>query len=128
PRGCAKLEAVELRLADGSARQVYRAGGRVEPHDHQLVLEGGAPAALRVRLLTPLRINRRGRILGRSELTPGDLLNACARRAQLMADFHAPGALAVDFAAVRRVAESVRLEERALHWRKLSRWSNRQRQ
>ena len=86
-----------------------------------------APPAVRVQLLSPLRIRGGGRYVGPSEFNFRTFAANLLRRFSLLTYFFGQAPLEVDFAALVREAEGVPLEDVQLRWRELSRRSSRQR-
>ena len=84
-----------------------------------------APAAVRVRLLAPLRIRQRGRHIGPQDMAPRTFAAHLVRRISLLTYFFSDVPLETDFAALLRHAESFALEA-DLHWRDGARRSSRQ--
>ena len=112
--------------ADGEPWTTIRANGGMMavPADEPCVPP--APDAVRVHLLSPLRVRRDGRYV-----RPGDFdFRAFAanllRRSSLLTYFFGKTPLEVDFAALLHDAESVCLEDVQLRWWELSRRSSRQ--
>ena len=86
-----------------------------------------APAAVRVRLLSPLRVRRDGRYVRPSEFDFRTFAANLLRRFSLLTYFFGGAPLETDFAALLRDSEGVELEDAQLCWRELSRRSSRQR-
>lgn len=76
---------------------------------------------------TPLRLQQNGAALPPHRLTPRPLLLAAARRASLLAEFHASGAPPIDWKALAAAADALK-DERHLEWRDWTRYSSRQKQ
>ena len=87
---------------------------------------GQVPAAVRVRLLAPLRIRQNGRNVGPRDLDARALSGALVRRISLLTYFFSDTPLETDFAALLRHAGSIRLEDVELRWRDGARRSSRQ--
>lgn len=86
-----------------------------------------AGSALTLVFDTPLRLQRNGRVLGAAALAPRDLLMALVRRIALVAEFHGPGPLALDFSELARRSETIE-GDKIFVWRDWTRYSNRQKQ
>jgi CRISPR-associated endoribonuclease Cas6 len=91
------------------------------------------PAALcaeriEIELASPLRLVEQGRLVAPDAFRPRHLLLALLRRISLLAERHGPGPLAVDFHALKALAETAEFAERDLRWAEWRRWSGRQRQ
>ena len=84
-------------------------------------------SAATLRFATPLRLQQNGRALPPDKLHARTLLMALARRANLLAEFHADGPLVADFAALGEAAAHIR-EEKHLTWLDWTRFSSRQQQ
>jgi len=76
---------------------------------------------------TPLRLQRNGHALPPEKLDARTLLMALARRANLLAEFHAHGPLIDDFSALTKACDGIR-DTRQLVWRDWTRYSSRQHQ
>ena len=86
-----------------------------------------APPAVRVQLLSPLRIRRDGRYVGPGEFDFRAFAANLLRRFSLLTYFFGQAPLEVDFAGLLRETEGVPLQDAQLRWRELSRRSSRQR-
>jgi hypothetical protein len=86
------------------------------------------PAAgpVAIRLLTPLRCKRDGRLVTPERLRPGDLLMALVRRVSMLASFHGGGPLELDFADLKARAAGLAWRRADLAWRETVRRSARQ--
>ena len=85
------------------------------------------PPAVTLRFLSPLRLQDNGRALGPQRIDARRLVMNLARRASLLAEFHAAGAPGFDFAALAAHAATLK-ETRILEWRDWTRYSSRQQQ
>jgi hypothetical protein len=83
------------------------------------------PPTVRVRLLTPLRIKRRGHLVGPKEFEPATLLHALCERVSLLAGHYGGGA-GPDWGRLRPHADAVQMEHQTLHWQDWTRYSSRQ--
>lgn len=87
-----------------------------------------ASTSLRLRLLTPLRLQHNGRPLGPSELTPRKFIADLLRRVTLLGEFHGDLVPAIeDPQALVQLASTLH-HEAELHWFDWSRYSSRQKQ
>ena len=84
------------------------------------------PDAVRVRLLSPLRVRRDGRYVGPSVFDFRIFAVNLLRRFSLLTYFFGETPLEVDFAALLRGSDEIELEDANLRWRELSRRSSRQ--
>ena len=93
------------------------AGGPVPP---------ASPAALRVRLLSPLRIKRHEHLVGTASFDFRAFMGGLLRRISLLTYFFGESPLETDFAGLLGAATSVSVTNRALRWREWTRRSSRQ--
>jgi hypothetical protein len=75
----------------------------------------------------PLRLQTNGRRATADEFTPRKLLTTLIRRIALIHEFHGPGPLPLDFAALAQRAEAIE-SDKDLRWRDWQRYSSRQQQ
>lgn len=88
---------------------------------------GTGHSALTLYFRTPLRLQKNGHALPPEKLDARTLLMALVRRANLLSEFHAGGALVEDF--VPLLAATVTIQDsKHLVWRDWTRYSSRQRQ
>jgi hypothetical protein len=128
-RGRCKVTALEREETLGGDRweQVYSAEcGEFGRRETSAPAIPAAPAKVRLRLLTPLRIKRHGRFVGVREFAAADLLrNLYARLAVLTALYaHAPDQF--PWRSVRDQAERVHIASSQLRWYEWTRFSSRQ--
>jgi hypothetical protein len=127
--GCARLRRVWLH-GDDAEPVLEGPGGRLRPHSTGVACppEALAPEAVRVELLTPMRLKREGRVLGvYDRVTPADLLHALVRRTADLCELQLGLPTGFDFASLRERAARVQ-GEASLRWHGAARWSNRQQQ
>ena len=86
----------------------------------------GVPEAVRLRLLSPMRIRRNGRNVGPDDLDARALAGTLLRRVSLLTYFFSDRPLETDFAGLVRHADSVSVVGRELLWRDGARRSSRQ--
>jgi hypothetical protein len=84
------------------------------------------PDKVRIRLVTPLRVQRNGNLVSAEELGMGDLLAPLIRRISLLSYFHGPVPLEGDFASITEKARGLPLLESDLRWEDGVRHSGRQ--
>jgi hypothetical protein len=84
-----------------------------------------APSTVRLRLLTPLRMKRRGHLVGPREFEATTLLNALYGRATLLAG-HYGGKAGPEWGRLKPHADDVRMEHQSLRWQDWTRYSSRQ--
>ena len=105
--------------------------GSIAAHPQRISIGGetdvSPDSAATLRFETPLRLQQNGRALPPERLPARTLLMALARRASLLAEFHAAGALVEDFAALGAACADIR-EEKCLTWLDWTRYSSRQQQ
>jgi hypothetical protein len=80
-----------------------------------------------LKLLSPLRLQQKGKLVGSRELTPHILLMTLARRYKLLADVCLSNPVELDFRHIGEIADSLALTKR-LRWFDWERFSNRQQQ
>ncbi|WKN24010.1 CRISPR system precrRNA processing endoribonuclease RAMP protein Cas6 [Azotobacter vinelandii] len=120
-----RCELLEVHCED-DPEPVYRSGcGRIREHRPQPAPPPTAGQPLRLRLLTPMRLRKDGRCVGRRELDASTLLIALARRTQALRDRHCPGQAPIDFRALADHAATIGLEG-DLRWFDWTRYSSRQ--
>lgn len=84
------------------------------------------PAAVRVRLLTPLRLKEDGHNVTPDQFQPHHLLRNVLRRISLLTYFHTDTPYETDFAALTAQARDVQPRAAELTWRDWKRYSSRQ--
>ncbi|MEK0085280.1 CRISPR system precrRNA processing endoribonuclease RAMP protein Cas6 [Benzoatithermus flavus] len=84
------------------------------------------PKQVRVELLTPLRVQRDGHLVGPETFTPGDLLRNLVRRVSMLRQFFTDRPLEADFVALKELGLGLRARHAALRWVDLVRRSSRQ--
>lgn len=85
-----------------------------------------APDAVRIRLISPLRIKRRGHFVGAKDFDFHAFAANLLRRISLLTNFFGDAPLTADFAGLLRGAEEVPVAKEDLRWRDLTRHSSRQ--
>ena len=113
----------EVRDEDGGV--LWRPG-----EAYPVAPEGPAPAAVgrrvRLRLRSPLRMTRDGRLVTPEALTARDVLMSGVRRLGLLAGFFGSGSDGLDFRGLKAEAEVARIIDARLRWKDLFRRSTRQ--
>jgi hypothetical protein len=79
-----------------------------------------------LRLLTPLRIKRRGHLVGPAEFEAADLLRALCERLTLLAGLYGGDAAHFQWGGIRHHADDVRIQAHDLRWHDWTRFSSRQ--
>ncbi len=126
-RARASLLQVLQLLPGGETRHIFAPGEKMHRPIPASPLIPPAPAsAVRVQLLTPLRLQHQGRLMKPKTFSPQPLLMNLVRRYSMLHLFHGPGEMQADFRALKRDSEKVRLVDADLRWRQLSRYSARQ--
>ncbi|AUB81703.1 CRISPR system precrRNA processing endoribonuclease RAMP protein Cas6 [Candidatus Thiodictyon syntrophicum] len=128
-RGRFALEAVQRETAPGTAlwETVYDTGsgacrqGQVPPLNPP-----PAPALVRLRLLTPLRIKHHGRFIGPEQFTLTDLLRHLYNRLQRLALMYGGQPQTFDWPKAQALLSGLRLQDPALTWHDWTRYSSRQ--
>jgi hypothetical protein len=101
----------------------YQAVVASGPHGR---LPAAAGATVGLRLLTPLRIKRRGHLVGPAELEPADLLRTLCERLALLAEHYGGDAAGFQWPRLRERADDVRIIEKDVRWHDWTRFSSRQ--
>ena len=105
---------------------IFEPGGRLSPvptvHPNPPTM---APA-VRVRLLTPLRVKRHEHLVGSADFDFRAFMSGLLRRISLLTYFFGDTPLETDFPGLLRAAESVPLNNAELRWREWTRHSSRQ--
>lgn len=123
------LDSVEQEVLPGSAswRTIYRPGGSCTAQPPRIPKLPPVPAAVTIRLLSPLRLKRDGELVGPEAFCFADLFGSLLRRISMLSYFHSDTPLETDFAGLMSRARQVTLSERALAWQDWTRFSSRQR-
>ena len=112
---------------NGGWTTIFEPGGRLSPVPSRSPgLPPSLPPAVRVRLLTPLRMRRQGRSVGAADFGFRAFASNLLRRISLLTYFFGETPLETDFAGLLRCAESVPTTEHALRWQDWTRHSSRQ--
>lgn len=105
----------------------------LEPSEQALLAEGSVPTVpelvprVELRLRTPLRLQREGRLVGPRELDPACLAMGLVRRVSMLCHHHGEADLEADFTALKAQAGRIRLLDAQLEWTEQLRRSSRQR-
>lgn len=117
----------ERTPGDGVWDQVYGArDGVYQTRDPAHLRPPPAPAAVRLRLITPLRIKRDGHFLGARDLTATDLVHALYRRLRTLAQLQGGDPQWFDLRRVPHEPDALTLGTRRLRWHDWTRYSSRQ--
>lgn len=105
---------------------LFEPGGHLSPVPAGHSVEPAPPAAVRVRLLSPLRIKRDEHLVGAADFDFRAFAGGLLRRISLLTYFFGETPLETDFAGVLGTATSVQVTHPKLRWREWTRWSSRQ--
>ena len=105
---------------------IFQPGGRLSPAPSAHPNPPAIPPAVRVRLLTPLRIKRHEHLVGAADFDFRAFMGGLLRRISLLTYFFGDTPLETDFAGLVRTAEAVPLTNAELRWREWTRHSSRQ--
>ncbi len=114
------------RDGEGGWNTIYEPDGQLAPPELQPLLAPASPDAVRVRLLTPLRIRRDNRLVDQRAFDLRSLAGVLLRRISLLTTFFGDTPLETDFAGLLRCADSLKITLRQLHWREWARYSSKQ--
>ena len=78
--GKGELTGIAVQQADGSFLTIAGCGGLIGQHHNSIKLPEYYPAQARIQLLTPLRIQQKGRVLRENEITQAIFLRQLMRR------------------------------------------------
>ncbi len=128
-RARASLLRVTQLLPGGESRHVFAPGEQLrQPVLAAPEVPPAPTTAVRLRLLTPLRLQHQGRLMKPETFSPQALLMNLVRRHSMLHLFHGPGELQADFRALKSDSQKVRLVDADLRWQRLARYSARQKQ
>jgi hypothetical protein len=105
---------------------IFQPGGVLEPHPAAALNIPPAPAAVRLRLETPLRLQRDERLVTPDAFRFSDLFGPLLRRVSMLTYFHTDTPLETDFARLTGMARQVQLNGVKLSWKDWTRYSSRQ--
>lgn len=105
---------------------IFEPGGPLSPVPARPPVVPAPPAAVRIRLLSPLRIKRHGHLVGVEGFDFRAFMGGLLRRISLLTYFFGDTPLETDFAGLLGRAESIPALGRDLHWREWTRYSSRQ--
>ena len=86
--GKGELTSIAVQQADGSFLTISEHGSPIERHNNSIRLPERYPTQARIQLLTPLRIQQKGKILRETELTQEIFLRQLLRRYLTLAHLH----------------------------------------
>jgi len=125
--GQAELTGVWLEQPEASLPVYTPENGNIEVHDTRLTCPPPPAAAIRLHIITPLRLQNNGVPLKAQALTERALLMALVRRFALISEFHGESPWQPDFRRLGELAGNVE-GTRQLSWRDWKRYSSRQKQ
>ena len=129
-KGRGKLALVEVlqETVPGSGRwtRVYAPGGIVQGLPPAHAEPPPMPNVLRIRIGTPLRLRRDGRLVRAEDMRFSDLFSSLLRRISLLSSFHTDTPLETDFRGLSHAARGVAFRRASLSWRDWTRYSSRQ--
>lgn len=96
-------------------------------HDNSIPSSPKISEELKLKFITPLRIQKNSHPLGAKEINARDLLVALIRRVALLSEFHCNYKMEIDFSEMSSRTELI-TSEKNLQWRDWVRYSNRQQQ
>ena len=105
---------------------IHESGGQLATPQPQPLFVPASPEAVRVRLLTPLRIRRDNHLVDQRGFDFRSLAGVLLRRISLLTNFFGDTPLETDFAGLLRLADSLNIRQRKLHWREWARYSSKQ--
>ena len=117
---------VEERTAGGTAWRAWRANAPSRPAATLTPVAPPVPDRVRVHLVSPLRIRRRGKPVGPADFDLRAFAANVLRRISLLTYFFGATPLETDFARLLRHAESSSITGVRLCWRDGARYSSRQ--
>ena len=112
--------------ASGCWQPVYASGQPLEVKNAHLPDIPPPPEALNIRLETPLRLRRDGRLVTPENFRFADLYVALLRRISMLSYFHCATEYETDFAGMKQLALDIELSDRNLWWKAQQRYSSRQ--
>jgi hypothetical protein len=124
----ARLMQVEAEQTDtGTRLPVFTPGERLHAYSPRVPSLPPPPRGeVLITLLTPLRLQQRGRLLRPSAFTPAAFLMNLVRRYAMLRLFHGEGELKADYAHLKHLAERAALISPCLQWVDQRRYSARQ--
>ena len=105
---------------------IYEPGGDLEPLPPDVPTPPPQPRFFRLRLETPLRLQREGHLVTPKSFRFSDLFGSLLRRISMLTYFHTDTPLATDFGGLMDRARQVQLVETKFAWKDWTRYSSRQ--
>jgi CRISPR-associated endoribonuclease Cas6 len=130
-KGRTPMALVDVRQADPPDSDtwvlIYEPRGTLTTIAPRVLSVPSAPQAIRIRLETPLRLQRKADLVTPEQFRFGDLFGPLLRRVSMLTYFHTETPLETDFAGLMEQARQVELSEVKLAWKDWTRYSSRQR-
>ena len=121
------LALLGVAQADGENwRSIYTPGGDLNPLPPTVPVTPPCPERLTLRLLTPLRLNSKGRLVSQDRFRFHHLFSSLLRRISLLTAFHTDDPLETDFAGLTQAAHVLEPSRTRLRWHEWARYSSRQ--
>lgn len=129
-KGAGRMALTEVRQertpGSGDWCSIYRPGGVPEPFAPCSPEAPPMPPSLTIRLHTPLRLKRDGKLVTPDAFTFSDLAVSLLRRVSMLSFFHTDTPLETDFAGLAHKARAARIGQARLEWKDWTRYSSRQ--
>jgi len=125
--GTAELAGIVLEQPDHSIPVYMPENSQIEPHETRLTCPPSPAAAIRLHIITPLRLQNNGMPLKAQTVTERALLMALVRRLALISEFHDATVWQPDFRRLGELTGNV-TGKRQLSWCDWQRYSSRQKQ
>jgi len=125
-----RLQSVAQQYADGRVKRLWHvsAPGMAAPEPEQFAVPEAPRQPITLRIRTPLRLIRQGRLVDAESFSPQDLLRSLTRRLSMLAYFHAGVDIDQPYRELHRQAAMLEWQAPRFgicHW---IRWSSRQKQ
>jgi hypothetical protein len=105
---------------------VYEPGGTLTARAPRAPTVPETPSAIRLRLETPLRLQRQESLVTPDSFRFSDLFGPLLRRVSMLTYFHTETPLEIDFAGLMQQARQIELAKVNLAWKDWTRYSSRQ--
>jgi len=129
-KGKARGRVVSVTLCNGGQQKGIWSEARPSIVPHEQIARLSPPDEaneIRLRIETPLRLQRQGKVLGSKDVIPADLMTACLRRSRLFLDSLGIEEDSEDIRALTEKAKTL-TDEQNLKYIDWSRYSSRQKQ
>ncbi|MEW5977197.1 MAG: CRISPR system precrRNA processing endoribonuclease RAMP protein Cas6 [Acidobacteriota bacterium] len=124
------MKLMEVRQADPPEadlwKTIYEAGGLLSPSPPVVPHSPPAPPAVRLRLQTPIRLQRGERLVTPEAFRFSDLFGPLLRRVSMLTYFHTEAPLETDFSGLMEQSRQIEPVTRRLAWKDWTRYSSRQ--